>query len=194
MGEGTGGGHCPECGAAGLRVGQLVCRGCFVPFSLMPSTGRQALASERDTPSSTDAVDAAGAPPSAQDERTRAFALRPGGVAPGAAETRGDALPRALGLCFPGGEIVPVEPGTRVRIGRDPRSCPEVGFLSCRDNLSRIHAVVAVEADGSAWIADEGSTNGTFVHGCRLAAEERAPLRPGDTVRLAADVTVRVLP
>ncbi len=62
------------------------------------------------------------------------------------------------------------------------------------DNLSRLHAIVAVETDGSAWIADEGSTNGTFVHGYRLAAEERAPLRPGDTVRLAADVTVRVLP
>jgi len=50
-----------------------------------------------------------------------------------------------------------------------------------------------VEVDGSAWISDESSTNGTFVHGYRLAPGEQAPLRPGDTIRLASDVTVRVL-
>ncbi|MFI0719665.1 FHA domain-containing protein [Streptomyces sp. NPDC021203] len=97
-------------------------------------------------------------------------------------------------LHFPDGEIVEVAAGYSIRLGRDPQLCPAVTFLARRDNLSRVHAWVGVETDGSAWITDEDSTNGTFVRGYRLTPNEATPLRPGDTFRLAADVHVNVLP
>lgn len=184
MHEDVGAGSCPECGTPLARPDQLVCQGCFVPFALLrPERGGAA-----DDPEATDALpqlgpDAAGAP----------AAPRPPGPAPHAVQTAGRDVARALSLCFPDGQSVLVRPGTRIRIGRDPRACPEVRFLTGRDNLSRVHATFVVEADGSAWITDEGSTNGTFVHGYRLAPLEPAALRPGDSVRLAADVVVQVL-
>lgn len=152
--DGVDGRPCPECGIARAAAGQLVCRGCYVPFSLMAATANSV-------------------PPT-----------RPG-------ITRRDAPGRALRLVFPDGAAV-VEPGGRIRLGRDPRQCPDVRFLVSRDNLSRVHATVGVDPDGSAWITDEGSTNGTFVRGSRIAAGERVALLPGDALRLAADVTARV--
>jgi pSer/pThr/pTyr-binding forkhead associated (FHA) protein len=146
---------------------------------------------DRDTGSDPDPTDLL--PQVGPDaEVTRVINL-PGTVLPGPPRTRRDTPPQALRLRFPDDAVVHVEPGVRIRLGRDPQLCPAVTFLAAHDNLSRIHATVVVESDGSAWITDEGSTNGTFVHGYRLAPEQRAVLRPGDTVRLAADVTVDVL-
>lgn len=184
MRDGTGTGVCPECGTPGVRPGQLVCQGCFVPFSLMAPPRDQD--DDPDPTAHLPQVDP-------DNEQTRVINMIPGAL-PRPAQTRRDTPPRALRLSFPGGEIVPVEPGVRIRIGRDPQLCPAVAFLATRDNLSRLHATVAVEVDGSAWISDEGSTNGTFAHGYRLGPGDRAPLRPGDRIRLAADVNVNVLP
>lgn len=193
MGEAAGAGSCPECGTV-VRPGQLLCQGCFVPFPLM------AAARAARTPPPEAARTAPPEPtallprtrPAADSEHTRVINVIPGAL-PRPVETRRDAPPRALRLRFPSGEIVPVEPGNTIRLGRDPKYCPAVHFLSAHDNLSRIHATIGVEPDGSAWITDESSTNGTFAHGYRLAPGERAPVHPGDTIRLAADVTVRVL-
>ncbi|WP_328916573.1 MULTISPECIES: FHA domain-containing protein [unclassified Streptomyces] len=179
MREETGAGNCPECGTPGAQPGQLICQGCFVPFSLMKPAR-----DDISDPDPTEALPQVGP----EVEHTRVIA-----VLSGTAKTRRDTPARALRLRFPGGEIVPVEPGYRLRLGRDPQMCPAVNFLAVHDNLSRIHATVRVESDGSAWIVDEGSTNGTFAHGYRLTAGTEAPLRPGDTIRLAADVTVQVL-
>lgn len=176
-------GPCPECGTEGAHPGQLVCQGCFVPFALMRPV--------RDAVEDQDATDAL--PQISQEpEHTRLIHHIPGALAR-TAQTRRDTPTQALRLKFPGDETVVVEPGVRIRLGRDPRLCPAVKFLATRDNLSRLHATFGVEADGSAWITDEGSTNGTFVHGYRLAPLEPAALRPGDTVRLAADVVVRIM-
>jgi pSer/pThr/pTyr-binding forkhead associated (FHA) protein len=49
-----------------------------------------------------------------------------------------------------------------------------------------------MEADGSAWIRDESSTNGTYVDGRKLRPGEAAPLTAASTVRLAADVPIEV--
>ncbi|MEW2520977.1 FHA domain-containing protein [Actinacidiphila alni] len=206
MGEGAGGTACPECGVE-VRPGQLLCQGCFVPFSLMPGSsvlpgtsrmhGTPASGTPRDRPPA--APEAAVLLPhrrsaaDAEPEHTRVLNAIRGGL-PRPAEDHQEAPSRALHLRFPGGETVPVEPGHMIRLGRDPRRCPAVPFLAAHDNLSRIHATIGVEADGSAWVADESSTNGTFAHGYRLAPGERSPLRPGDSIRLAADVTVRLLP
>jgi hypothetical protein len=198
--------NCPHCGAD-RRPGQLLCHGCYVPFSL-PAPLAAAARAEPSGSASHESVSAHAARPpvpraagepadsrprtSGHPDHTRVINVIPGALH-GPAETRRDAPPKALRLRFPNGEIVPVEPGVRIRLGRDAQMCPAVKSLAGYDNLSRLHAVVGVETDGSAWITDEGSTNGTFVHGYRLAPEERAPLRPGDTVRLASDVTVNVL-
>jgi hypothetical protein len=174
---------CPECGMSGAQPGQLLCRGCFVPFSLM--TRGNGTGSD---PEPTEAL------PQAEQEAAPTQMNTIGAHAlPDPQRTRRDTPPQALRLLFPGGERVSVEPGVRVRLGREPLLCPAVTFLAAHDKLSRVHATVVVEPDGSAWITDEGSTNGTFLHGYRLVPEQRAALRPGDTVRLAADVTVRVL-
>ncbi|MEU3463064.1 FHA domain-containing protein [Streptomyces sp. NPDC006733] len=153
---------CPECGLAGAVTGQLVCRGCYVPFALMTAASR-AVPSTVTVPAPV--------------------------PVPGI--TRRDAPGRALRLVFADGAAV-VEPGGRIRLGRDPQQCPAVRFLAGRDNLSRLHASVAVDPDGSGWITDEGSTNGTFVRGARIPAGERVALHPGDALRLAADVSARV--
>lgn len=208
MREETGVGSCPECGTPGSFAGQLVCQGCFVPFALMAS----AHAAAEPPPSSTAATERLPRPPAprpaapdtgprpadlpqaARDsEHTRILNVVPSAL-PRPARTRRDALQHCLRLQFPGGRTVEVAPGFSIRLGRDPQLCPAVTFLADRDNLSRIHARVGVDADGSAWIADEDSTNGTYVRGYRLTANQTAPLRPGDTFRLAADVHVSVLP
>jgi hypothetical protein len=186
MPEETAAGICPECGTTGAQPGQLLCRGCFVPFSLM--TPVRDGESDPDPTAVLPHVEAgAGA------EYPWAVPLIPGALSR-RARTRRDAPPQALRLRFPSGDIVSVEPGVRIRLGRDAHTCPAVGFLAAHDNLSRLHATVTVETDGSASITDEGSTNGTWVHGYRLAPNEPASLRPGETFRLAADVTVHVLP
>ncbi|WP_328470223.1 FHA domain-containing protein [Streptomyces sp. NBC_00448] len=207
MGEETGGGACPECGSGGAHPGQLVCQGCYVPFALMaPVPG----ADRTDSVGSTDAVgptdsgetvqpaDVSPEPdarpePEPHPDHTRVIG-RLANTEAGNARTRRDGPSRALRLSFPDGQVVEVEPGRQVRLGRERRLCPAVGFLATHDNLSRLHATVRVEPDGSASLTDEGSTNGTYLHGYRLQPHEPAVLNPGDAIRLAADVTVRVLP
>ncbi|MFG1808331.1 FHA domain-containing protein [Streptomyces sp. NPDC049040] len=213
MREEQGVGSCPECGTPGSFTGQLVCQGCYVPFALMaavhaaaepppfltaptvrlarPGAPRPAAAGP-DTP---EAAPPRAEPPraAAEAEYTRLTNLVPG-ARPGSERTRREASVHALRLCFPGGDVVEVAAGFSIRLGRDPQLCPAVVFLADRDNLSRIHARVGLETDGTAWITDEDSTNGTYVGGYRLATNQRAPLRPGDTFRLAADVHVSVLP
>jgi pSer/pThr/pTyr-binding forkhead associated (FHA) protein len=46
--------------------------------------------------------------------------------------------------------------------------------------VSRRHAVIALDGGGHV-IRDQGSSNGTFVNGARVA---EAPLRPGDEVSI----------
>lgn len=215
MGEGTDVGNCPECGTPGSFTGQLVCQGCFVPFALMasahaaaephsfatapteplhrpgtprPGTPRPAAPANRAAPAPT--------PPQGQDsEHTRVMNVVPAAPPrPPAPGTRRDAPLSALRLRFPGGQIVEVAAGHGIRLGRDPQLCPAVTFLAERDNLSRIHARIDVEPDGAAWITDEASTNGTYVRGYRLSPHQTAALRPGEDFRLAADVTISVLP
>ena len=55
-----------------------------------------------------------------------------------------------------------------------------------RDNsaISRVHAVFTVNAQGVC-IVDKNSTNGTFVNGTKLGANESRMLNKGDIVRLA---------
>ncbi|MCD2187855.1 FHA domain-containing protein [Actinomycetospora soli] len=75
-----------------------------------------------------------------------------------------------------------------VLLGR--QDSPVAAALASSDNVSRRHATIRVDIDGSVWIRDEHSANGTFVSGRRLAGGQDEPLRPGDSLRLASDVEI----
>jgi len=74
---------------------------------------------------------------------------------------------------------LPVD-GASARLGRDPTL--DLPFDPDDDVVSAVHARVWRDADGSWWIEDLGSTNGTWLNGRRIAAAE--PLRGGDRVTL----------
>ena len=74
---------------------------------------------------------------------------------------------------------VTIEPAG-ARIGRDPAL--DITFPDGEDLVSAAHARVWREGDGSWWLQDVGSTNGTWLNGRRLTASER--LRTGDRFSL----------
>lgn len=63
--------------------------------------------------------------------------------------------------------IIRLEPGTKVVIGRTR----EADVVVQHHSLSRRHAEVERRADGTVWLRDLGSTNGTFVDDRRLGEE-----------------------
>lgn len=58
------------------------------------------------------------------------------------------------------------------------------------DSVSRRHCEILVEPDGSAYIRDLGSTNGTFVDD-RRTGDRAVALRDGDLVRLSGSVLLK---
>jgi hypothetical protein len=96
--------------------------------------------------------------------------------------------PVVLRIAFPTGNVE-IPAGTSLLLGRDPAQSLVAAAFARFDNVSRRHATVTVDDAGRAAIRDEGSTNGTFVNGERLPRGVEAPLRDGDQLRLAADVT-----
>jgi ribosomal protein L40E len=92
-----------------------------------------------------------------------------------------------LRLAFPAGEVK-IAVGERVVLGRDAGQSPTAATFTQYDNVSRRHATVSLD-DGQPRVRDEGSTNGTYVNGERIPPGVEVPLREGDSLRLAADVT-----
>ncbi len=70
--------------------------------------------------------------------------------------------------------------GTTARLGRDPDV--DVSFDPADDVVSAVHARVWRETDGSWWLEDLGSTNGTWLNGRRLTGAAR--LATGDRFTL----------
>lgn len=68
-------------------------------------------------------------------------------------------------------------------IGSSPKSADAV---IQKQFISRVHAKIDIESDGTYFIQDMFSTNGTFVNGIRLAPETRQPLNGGDIIMLAS--------
>lgn len=96
--------------------------------------------------------------------------------------------PPVLRLAFPAGEVkIPV--GQRLVLGRDAGQSPVAATFTQYDNVSRRHATVSLDPAGQPRVRDEGSTNGTYVNGERIPPGVDVPLREGDSLRLAADVT-----
>lgn len=78
--------------------------------------------------------------------------------------------------------LVPAQGGT---IGRHPECDVMVGDPA----VSRRQARVTLDEDGSHWIEDLGSRNGTFISGKRI---DRAPLADGDQIQLSSASVLRV--
>lgn len=77
--------------------------------------------------------------------------------------------------------------GSRFVVGRDHRTCDVVVTDS---RVSREHFAIS-GTEGSAFLDDLGSTNGTLVNGVRVV--ESVPLKDGDTIKIGRiDLSYRV--
>jgi len=76
--------------------------------------------------------------------------------------------------------------GKRLNVGRAADS-----ELSLNDaSVSKIHAALVMNQEGTLLVADTGSTNGTYINGRRIAYGEARPINDGDVVGFG-DVEVR---
>jgi hypothetical protein len=87
--------------------------------------------------------------------------------------------------------------GLEMRIGRRSVSQglqPEIDLTGppTDPGISRLHAVLFTEPDGSWTIMDPGSENGTLVNGRELAAGVRLPLHDGDRIHLGAWTVITI--
>nr|WP_223243004.1 FHA domain-containing protein [Streptomyces sp. CBMA123] len=207
---------CSSCGLA-AEDDDLVCRGCSgnlsrpavarypLPGPPAPTTGAGAPGTVDEGDPSEEARPRAcphcGAPvpvPTNQvcvacqrmlDEAPPSRTAGSGGRAVDAHTTRRDLPTAVLRIRFGAVERT-VTPGSTLLLGRAPAAHTTQGLLERYDNVSRHHATVGLEPDGTAWVRDEHSTNGTFVNGSPACAGARTPLRDGDVLRLAADCTL----
>ncbi|RMI29211.1 FHA domain-containing protein [Streptomyces triticirhizae] len=84
-------------------------------------------------------------------------------------------------------------PGSPLRLGRDARWAPATApHLAAARGVSRRHATLSVEHDGTGWLAEgtpAGSRNGTWLNGQRV--EPGAPRRLADRDEVALGLRVR---
>lgn len=84
---------------------------------------------------------------------------------------------------------------SKICIGKPNNSIPPDVDVSVFPNarvVSRIHAVIHVNADGF-YIKDVGSANGTYINNLRLSPENRHRLKPGDYISLGHEDLVKFL-
>jgi hypothetical protein len=72
-----------------------------------------------------------------------------------------------------------VRSGVEVKVGRDPAQSP---ITLSEPRVSGVHATLKLEG-GRLMVRDEGSNNGTYVDGTRIASGAWTPVRDGGTVR-----------
>ncbi|MDQ7803298.1 FHA domain-containing protein [Amycolatopsis sp. A133] len=89
--------------------------------------------------------------------------------------------PPALHIRFAGGEIE-LREGERVQLGR-LGDCQRV--FQEYPNVSRAHAVVRVDPDGTAWVEPLTTPNGTFLNDVEIQPALSRRLASGDRIRLA---------
>ncbi len=86
------------------------------------------------------------------------------------------------------GRVITLEVGDRLMIGRG-RDSPLAAL--CSDNISRCHAFVGVRDDG-AYVADDNSTNGTYLNGSRLEPKRDYPVTGHAVIELGSDPPLRI--
>jgi pSer/pThr/pTyr-binding forkhead associated (FHA) protein len=59
--------------------------------------------------------------------------------------------------------------------------------------ISRLHAVLVAQPDGSWAVIDPGSENGTSVNGTEVAVGDLVPLRDGDSICVGAWTAITIV-
>src|SRR5215469_6491445 len=88
--------------------------------------------------------------------------------------------------------------GNKLRIGRRSVSrevTPEIDLTGppADPAISRLHAVLVAQPDGSWAVIDPGSENGTAVNGAEVAIGEVVPLRAGDVICVGAWTAITIV-
>jgi serine/threonine-protein kinase len=108
-------------------------------------------------------------------------------------EETGIPFPQGCYLVTDSGENYPLR-RKEIIIGRsaptDDTWMPEIDVrkMEKAKTVSRFHCRIFVGEDGSYWIMDMGSFNGTWVNGRRLESKEAIPLKPDDRFSVGAIV------
>ncbi|MFG1770720.1 FHA domain-containing protein [Nocardia salmonicida] len=84
----------------------------------------------------------------------------------------------------------PLQDGNQLALGRD-EDYPTATTFRDYTNVSRYHAVLRYQS-GRLYVTDTESTNGTFINGTKIAARTEYEIRPGQQLRLGADVPIAV--
>jgi pSer/pThr/pTyr-binding forkhead associated (FHA) protein len=87
--------------------------------------------------------------------------------------------------------------GQEMRIGRRSASRgldPEIDLTGppADPGVSRLHAVLVAEPDGSWAVLDPGSENGTLVNGNEIVAGVRVPVHGGDRIHVGAWTVITI--
>jgi len=87
--------------------------------------------------------------------------------------------------------------GKQMRIGRRSAARDLVPEIDLADQpvdpgVSRLHMVLTPASDGTWFICDPGSANGTFVNGRELSIGETVTLHEGDRINLGAWTVITV--
>src|SRR5262245_36159900 len=210
---------CPQCGAA--KSGRF-CESCGFDFDAgnrAPSSGGPAPSSGGPAPGSGGpARGSGGSAPASGGPSPAPGAPAPGGTGSASASTApgvwtavvaGDrayfedvvaaGAPDAAALTYPA--YFPERrfrlAGPEMRIGRRSASQglePEIDLTGppTDPGVSRMHAVLIADDDGSWAVLDPGSENGTFVNGSEIATGERVRLRDGDRIHIGAWTLITV--
>lgn len=99
-----------------------------------------------------------------------------------------------LQLVSPNGRRLRLVEDEDVEVGRDPAHSPLAADLAAFPNVSRRHMVITARS-GGAVVIDVGSSNGTYINDeiAPLPQHTERSIAPGDTIRLAATCTLRLL-
>src|SRR5215471_17560628 len=194
---------CPHCGAA--KSGRF-CESCGFDFDagrdagrrertiegvIIPPPGTGPAAPAEPAPAGAGAAPAAGGPVAWTAVVASDHAYFEDVVAAGG--------PDAAALTFP--DYCPERrfrlAGPEMRIGRRSASQglePEIDLTGppTDPGVSRMHAALLAEPDGSWAILDPGSENGTLVNGKEIAAGVRVPLHDGDRIHLGAWTVITI--
>jgi hypothetical protein len=106
------------------------------------------------------------------------FPLTGGAPAMAQGAPTGAAMSSGATIYGPSGQFA-IRPGAEMRVGRDPAQCAV--FLQ-EPRVSGWHSTLKFEA-GRLWVRDEGSNNGTYVDGARIAAQTWTPVTAGGQIR-----------
>ena len=202
---------CPRCGAA--RSGRF-CESCGLDLEAAGAPAASGAAHGGETGSGDRLIEGVNIPPSATGpgQPPAGAALAGSGPAPTATWTALVASdhayfknvvaaggPDAAAVEFPG--YAPERrfrlAGLEMRIGRRSVSRglePEIDLTGppTDPGISRLHAVLFAEPDGSWTILDPGSENGTLVNGREITAGVRLSLHDGDRIHLGAWTVITI--